>query len=321
MTKYIVKRVLRSLITMFIIITVLFSLLRMMPIEGYFENYDKMTEVQIQAKLNTLGLNDPLPVQLMNFYQQLVQGDLGTSNKYRIGVSINEIIGEKIPISLRLGLISLCIALVAGLSLGVVMARSTRSRFKIGDKLGTVFIVIIQAMPSAVYHILIQFAGSQSEFGKNLGLKMLFEMDDPVTWILPVISLSIGNIAYYAMWLRRYMVDEMNKDYVRLARAKGVSDKKIMMKHVFRNAFVPMIQYIPTSLLYTISGSIYIESLYSIPGMGGLLVDVIGRQDNPMVQAIVMIYSCIGIVGLLLGDLLMGVIDPRISFVKKEGAR
>ena len=113
----------------------------------------------------------------------------------------------------------------------------------------------------------------------------------------------------------------MNKDYVRLARAKGVAEKKIMMRHVFRNAFVPMIQYIPTSLLYTISGSIYIESLYSIPGMGGLLVDVIGRQDNPMVQAIVMMYSCIGIIGLLLGDMLMGVIDPRISFVKKEGAR
>ena len=95
----------------------------------------------------------------------------------------------------------------------------------------------------------------------------------------------------------------------------------MMMRHVFRNAFVPMIQYIPSSILYTIGGSIYVESLYSIPGMGGLLVDVIGRQDNPMVQAIVIIYSCIGIVGLLLGDILMGVLDPRISFAKKEGAR
>ena len=93
------------------------------------------------------------------------------------------------------------------------------------------------------------------------------------------------------------------------------------MRHVFRNAFIPMIQYIPTSLLYTIGGSIYIESLYSVPGMGGLLVDVINRQDNAMVQAIVMIYCIIGVVGLLMGDLLMGVIDPRISFVKKEGAR
>lgn len=321
MTKYIAKRVLRSLITMLIIITVLFALLRMMPIEGYFENYDKMTEVQIQAKLNTLGLNDPLPIQLMNFYKQLLQGDLGTSNKYRIGVSINEIISEKIPISLKLGLISLSIALVAGLSLGIVMAHSTRTRFKIGDKLGTVFIVIIQAMPSAVYHILIQFAGSQSSFGKNLGLKMLFEIENPVTWILPVISLSIGNIAYYAMWLRRYMVDESNKDYIRLARAKGVPSSTIFRRHVFRNAFVPLVQYIPNSILLTLMGSLYVESLYSIPGMGGLLVTAIKLQDNTLVQALVLIYAVISILGLLFGDILMGIVDPRISFAKKEGAR
>ena len=321
MTKYIVKRVLRSVITMLIIITILFALLRMMPIEGYFENFDKMTEIQVQAKLNTLGLNDPLPVQLMNFYRQLLNLDLGVSNKYRIGVSINEIIAEKIPISLRLGLISLAIALTVGLTLGIVMARSTRTRFKIGDKLGTVFIVIIQAMPSAVYHILIQFAGSQSEFGKSLGLKMLFEMENPVTWILPVISLSIGNIAYYAMWLRRYMVDESNKDYIRLARAKGVPNGVISRRHVFRNAFVPLVQYIPNSILLTLMGSLYVESLYSIPGMGGLLVTAIKLQDNTLVQALVLIYAVISILGLLFGDILMGIVDPRISFAKKEGAR
>ena len=123
------------------------------------------------------------------------------------------------------------------------------------------------------------------------------------------------------MWLRRYMVDEINKDYVKLARAKGVASSRITMRHVFRNAFVPMIQYIPSSLLFTISGSIYIESLYSVPGMGGLLVDVITRQDNTMVQTLVMIYATIGIVGMLLGDLLMAVIDPRISFARKEGVR
>ena len=133
--------------------------------------------------------------------------------------------------------------------------------------------------------------------------------------------MSLGNIAYYAMWLRRYMVDESNKDYVKLARAKGMTSWKITVKHVFRNAFVPMIQYIPTSLMFTICGSIYIESLYSVPGMGGLLVDVIGRQDNPMVQALVMIFSSVGIIGLLLGDLLMALIDPRITFTKKEDAR
>ena len=321
MTKYILKRVLRSLLTMLIIITILFALLRLMPIEGYFENYDKMTAVQIQAKITTLGLNDPLPTQLMRFYNQLLHGDLGTSNVYRVGVSINEIVAEKMPVSLRMGLTALCISLSLGLPLGMLMARSTRTRFKIGDKLGTVFIVVIQALPSAVYHILIQFIGSQSTFGKAIGLKMLFEQGELMTYVLPLISLSIGNIAYYAMWLRRYMVDESNKDYIRLARAKGVSNGKISRSHVFRNAFVPLVQYIPNSILFTLMGSLYVESLYSVPGMGGLLVTAIKRQDNTLVQALVLSYAVISILGLLFGDILMGIVDPRISFAKKEGAR
>ncbi len=322
MAKYITKRVLRSLITMFIIITVLFALLRLMPVEGYFENYDKMSATQIQVKLNELGLNDPLPTQLVRFYKQVLSGDLGVSNVYRKGVSINEIISEKIPVSLRLGLISLTISLSLGLPLGIMMARSTRTRFQIGDKLGTVFIVLIQAMPSAVYHILIQFIGSQTYVGKEvLGLPMLFSADNVKSFILPVISLSIGNIAYYAMWLRRYMVDESNKDYIRLARAKGVPNGRISREHVFRNAFVPLVQYIPNSILFTLMGSLYVESLYSVPGMGGLLVTAIKRQDNTLVQALVLIYAVISILGLLFGDILMGIVDPRISFAKKEGSR
>ena len=258
----------------------------------------------------------------MRFYKQVLHGDLGESNVYRKGVAITEIIAEKIPISLELGLISLCIALALGLPLGVIMARSTRTRFKIGDRLGTVFIVLVQAMPSAVYHILIQFLGSQTYVGKDvLGLPMLFDAANPKSYILPVISLSIGNIAYYAMWLRRYMVDESNKDYIRLARAKGVPNGKISFRHVFRNAFVPLVQYIPNSILFTLMGSLYVESLYSVPGMGGLLVTAIKRQDNTLVQALVLIYAVISILGLLFGDILMGIVDPRISFAKKEGSR
>ncbi len=322
MVKYIIKRVLRSLITMFIIVTILFSLLRLMPIEGYFENYDKMSETQIQVKLDQLGLNDPLPQQLIRFYGQILHGDLGTSNVYRRGVSINEIIADKIPLSLQLGLIALAISLALGLPLGILMARSTRTRFKIGDRLGTVFIVIIQAMPSAVYHILIQFAGSQSWLGREVfGFKMLFEQGNLITYVLPIISLSIGNIAYYAMWLRRYMVDESNKDYIRLARAKGIPSGQISRRHIFRNAFVPLVQYIPNSILLTLMGSLYVESLYSVPGMGGLLVTAIKRQDNTLVQALVLIYAVISILGLLFGDILMGIVDPRISFAKKEGSR
>lgn len=256
-------------------------------------------------------------MQLWNFLKQLARGDLGTSNIYRKGVSINEIVAEKMPISLRMGLISLAIALALGLPLGVLMARSTRTRWKLWDKFGTIFIVIIQAVPSAAYHILIQFAGSQGP----LKLPMLFSQGDPRSYILPIISLSIGNIAYYAMWLRRYMVDESNKDYIRLARAKGLPGSTISRRHVFRNAMVPLIQYIPNSILFTLMGSLYVESLYSIPGMGGLLVTVIKRQDNTMVQALVLIYAVISILGLLFGDILMAVLDPRISFARKEGSR
>ncbi len=214
MVKYILKRVLRACLTLFIVISILFSLLRLMPIEGYFENFDKVSEVEIQVKLQSLGLTDPLPKQLTRFFGQLLRGDLGTSNKFRIGVSINTIISEKVPFSLRLGLMSFCISLTAGLFLGIIMARSSRTRFKIGDKLGTVFIVVIQAVPAAVYHIVIQFVGSQ-----YVKLPMLFKAELPLSYVLPVLSLSIGSTAYYAMWLRRYMVDEANKDYVKLARA------------------------------------------------------------------------------------------------------
>ena len=317
MAKYILKRVLRSLITMVIVITVVFSLLRLMPIEGYFENFDKLSETQIQVRLNDLGLNDPLPVQLGNFFNQLLHGDLGESIKYRKNVAITTIIAEKIPISLFIGLTSLAIAMALGLPLRIMMARSTRTRWKLWDKFGTVFIVVIQAVPAAAYHILIQFAGSQGP----LKLPMLFSMNNPASYILPIFSLSLGNIAYYAMWLRRYMVDEANKDYIRLARAKGVPGAQISRRHVFRNAMVPLVQYVPNSILFTLMGSLYVESLYSVPGMGGLLVTAIKGQDNNLVQALVIIYAVISILGLLFGDILMAILDPRISFAKKEGAR
>lgn len=324
MAKYITKRVLRSFLTLLIIIIILFSLLRLMPEEGYFQNYEKMSQTQIDVGLRQLGLKDPLPVQIVRFLNQLLHGDLGVSNVYRKGVSINTILAEKMPISLKLGLTSLVIALALGLPLGILMARSTRTRFKIGDKLGTVFIVIIEAVPAAAYHILIQFAGSQGVIHIGswaLKLPMLFKEGDLRSCILPVISLSIGNIAYYAMWLRRYMVDEANKDYIKLARAKGVPGGQISRKHVFKNAMVPLIQYIPNSILFTLMGSLYVESLYSIPGMGGLLVTAIKRQDNTLVQSLVIIYAVISILGLLFGDLLMAFLDPRITLTSKEAAR
>mgnify|MGYP001070771737 CR=1 FL=1 len=314
MLKYSLKRLLQSLITLIFIITVVFLLMRLMPEEGYFgTGYEKMDESQREAILTNMGLRDPMPIQIGRFYGQLLQGDLGESIIYRPRVPVNEIIKEKIPYSLYFGLAAIAISMTIGIPLGTLMARS---KGKFWDKMGTGYVVFINAVPAAVYYLFIQLYLTDI-----LKLPILFNVTKPISWILPAISMALGSIAYYAMWMRRYMVDEMNKDYVRLARAKGLTNRKVMTKHIFRNAFVPMAQYLPSAILFTIAGSIYIESLYSIPGMGGLLVDAIQRQDNTLVQALVLIYSSIGIIGLFLGDVMMAIFDPRINLQKKEGAR
>lgn len=313
MLKYSLKRLARSLLTLTILITVIFILLRLMPIEGYFSNYEKMSPQQIENGLLKLGLKDPLYVQVLRYFKQLLSGDLGTSFRYRINYPIAGIIQPKMMVSMRFGLTSIAISLPIGMALGAWMARS---KGRIADKLGNAYIVFITAVPNAVYFIFIQLYGSSL-----FNLSLLYDETKLSSMILPIISLALPSISSYAMWLRRYMVDETNKDYIKLARAKGVPNTTIWFQHVFRNSVVPMVNLIPGSILLTISGSIYVESLYSIPGMGGLLVDVIKRQDNNMVLALVVIFSALSILGLLLGDLLMGLVDPRISFAKKGGSR
>jgi len=314
MALYLGKRLLRSFLTLMIVLTIVFILVRQMPIEGYFTNMDKLSEEQIANGLHQMGLDRPILQQLADFFQGLFQRfDLGTSRIYRNNVPVLEILGPKIPLSVQLGGLSILLSMVVGLPMGILM---TKFKGKFFDHLGTGFIVLIQAVPAAVYYLFIQLYGT--EF---LHISMMFNPEDYRTWILPVFSMSLGNIAYYAMWIRRYMVDESKKDYVMLARIKGASESRIMFRHIFRNAFVPMAQYLPTSFLNTVIGSIYIESLYGIPGMGSLLVDVIKNQDNAMIQGIVLLYACVGVLGLMLGDLLMVLLDPRISFAKKEGDR
>ena len=314
MAAYLGKRFLRSFLTLFIILSIVFILVRQMPIEGYFPNIEKMTEEQIQNGIKQMGLDQPIYVQLFNFFKNLIlHGDLGTSRIYRNNVPVAEILAPKIPVSIKLGSLSLLFSMLVGLPMGTLMAKYKGRLF---DHIGTGFIVMINAVPAAVYYLFIQLYGTEI-----FGISMLFKANKISSWILLVFSMSLGNIAYYAMWLRRYMVDESKKDYVMLARIKGADENRIMFKHIFRNSFVPLAQYIPTSFLNTVIGSIYIESLYSIPGMGGLLVDVIKKQDNAMVQGIVLLYACVGVIGLLLGDLMMVLLDPRINFSKKGGDR
>ena len=251
MFKYLAKRIGRSILTLFIIVTLVFCLLRLMPVEGYFANYEKMTEAQIQAGLQSMGLLDPLPVQIGRFWVNMLHGDLGVSHIYKVNASVTSILAKKLPISIQMGVYAMLLSLVIGIPMGLFMGRF-KSRWP--DKIGTAIIVLIQAVPAAVYYLYIQMYGTTA---LNVGL--LFDASNWKYWVLPVCSMSLGNVAFYAMWLRRYMVDESNKDYVRLARAKGVSENKIALKHIFRNAMVPLVQYIPSAFLNTVVGSIYIE--------------------------------------------------------------
>jgi len=180
--------------------------MRLMPEEGYFgQGYEKLDYVQREAILTSLGLRDPLHLQLANFYKGLLRGNLGTSITYRPNVPVGEVIKPKIVYSLYFGLGALVISLVFGIGLGIVMARSKN---KFWDKIGNGYVVFINAVPAAVYYLFLQLYVTDI-----LKLPILFDKNKPSSWILPVISMSLGSIAGYAMWMRRYMVDELNTRY------------------------------------------------------------------------------------------------------------
>jgi oligopeptide transport system permease protein len=215
---------------------------------------------------------------------------------------------------MRLGLIALGIALLLGVILGVLQARFKDGIF---DHIGTAYTVFVNAVPSLVSYSLVLTFGA-----RLLGLPSMFSMRKPgPSSILPIICLAMGSIAGYMLWTRRYMVDELNKDYIRLAKLKGLSTRRVMFRHVLRNAFVPLAQYLPYFIVLTIGGSLLVERFFSVPGLGPLLTDAIARYDTNVVQGLVMLYASLGIIGVFLGDVLMTLIDPRIRLTSKGETR
>lgn len=316
MIKYTIKRLLQSVLTVLIIVTAVFLLLRMLPTD-YFFSEEELVKLSDQAKEDRLmaaGLKDPLGVQLLRFYGELFRGDLGTSRRIQAGVPVIEVMASKFGISMKMGLASLGVSLLLGIMLGVVQ---TLNKDRWPDHIGTAYIIFVNAVPGLVSYSLILMFGA-----RVLHLPSLYSINEPVrTAILPVACLALGSIASYALWTRRYMVDELNKDYIRLARVKGMSSRNIMLKHVLKNAFVPMIAYVPASVLLTIGGSLLVEKFFSIPGMGPLLTDAIGRYDTSVVQACVIVYAGLGILGVFLGDVMMMLFDPRIKLVEGGSSR
>lgn len=282
MLKYTIKRLLESLVTVLIIVTIVFLLLRLLPTDYYFteEQLMKFTEEQKQEQLLAAGLLDPIPEQLMDFYGDVIRLDFGESRRIQNGVPVVKVIGDKFQISMRMGIISIGISMVVGVLIGIIQ---TRYKDKVPDHIGTVYTIFVNSVPSLVSYSLVLIFGS-----RVLGLPSMYSTRNPgPSSILPIVCLSMGSIAWYALWTRRYMIDELNKDYIKLARVKGMETKKIMVSHVLRNAFVPIAQYLPQSLLLTIGGSLLVERFFSVPGMGPLLTDSIQRYDTSVCTTLV----------------------------------
>lgn len=219
-----------------------------------------------------------------------------------------------IQISFSMGLVSLLLTYIIGLPLGIQMANH---KGKWIDKLGQWYIVFMNAIPALAYIVLVRFIG-----GKYFGLPSMFPMlgaNDYRSYILPIISLTLGSVAGRMMWMRRYMIDQSTMDYVKFARAKGLSENEIFFKHIFRNAIGPIAHGIPAAVILCISGALITEGVYSIPGMGKILPDSISIYNNSMVVGLTFIFTVLSILSTFLGDWLLTLVDPRISLEEKGG--
>ncbi len=218
---------------------------------------------------------------------------------------------SKIGYSFITGIISTLLAYLVGIPLGVIMARN---KDKLIDKLGSLYIIFIIAVPSLAYIFLFKAIGGK------LGLPTTFDLTSSsiAMYILPIISLTLPSVAGLMRWLRRFMIDQMNSDYVKFARSGGLTENEIFTKHVLKNAAIPIIHGIPGNILSALVGAIITERVYVVPGTGNLLTTAINKYDNGVIVGVSFFYAMLSIVAIILGDILMAMVDPRISYTAKS---
>lgn len=218
---------------------------------------------------------------------------------------------SKIAFSFTCGILASLMAYALGLPLGVFMARHKDG---LVDKLGTFYIVFIMAVPSLAYIFLFKAIGG------SMGLPTTFDVNNgtALMYVLPIVSLALPSVANLMKWLRRYMIDQMNSDYVKFARSGGLSENEIFAKHILKNAAIPIVHGIPGTILGALTGAIITERVYTVPGTGNLLTQAINFYDNGVIVGVTMFYGLLSVVSIILGDVLMSVVDPRISFTNES---
>lgn len=311
MLKYVFKRIGLAAVTLLIIVFLLFWLVRVMP--GNPFPSERMNATQIANKRAELGLDDPILVQFYHYMSKLLQGDFGKGTSLYNGAPIKTVLSTCVGNSFRIGGIAILIGTAVGLLLGITAALN---RGKFLDGFCTVFSIIGVCVPSYVFLIFLQYY-----FSYRIPFFPYFF--DPTRFafssVLPSLSLSLFTMSTVARFTRNEMVEVFDSDYVHLAESKGMYGRTLVMKHVLRNALIPIVTVLAPLIVDLLTGALVVEKIYGINGIGKLMVDAIAGEgvDYNYVLALGILYSALYIGIMLAVDLLYGVLDPRIRVAAK----
>lgn len=303
MLKYIGKRLVMAVVTIFTVATLTFFVMNLVP-GGPFMSEKAISPAAQAALEEKYGLDKPLFEQYITYMKGALRGDFGDSLKQR-GRTVADIIATKFPVSAQIGGLAVLLALLIGVPLGCVSALNR------GKAIDNIIIVIATcgiAVPSFVVCTLLLYL-----FGVNLGWLPTFGLTSWKHYIMPVIALAFYPTAYITRLMRSSMLDVLGQDYMRTARAKGLSQYVSLFKHALRNAILPVVTYVGPLLAYTISGSFIVEKIFTIPGLGGEFIGSITARDYPIIMGTTIFLATLMVIVNVLVDIVYTIIDPRIK--------
>jgi oligopeptide transport system permease protein len=309
MKKYLLKRIAISIATLMVILLILFLMLQLMP--GSPFNDEKLTVDQVAMLNQKYGLDKSVFIRFFNYVKNMLTGDFGVSYAISKNTPISTLLQARLPVSTRLGGQAVLLGSIVGLILGITAALKHNT---IWDTLTTIISVLGVSLPSYVFALALSYS-----LGYKLSLfPLLYSIDNPIkSSVLPTIALCMFTIATIARFTRTEMLEVLGSDYMLLAESKGISGIRLILRHQLRNALIPIITVLAPLIVGLMTGSLVIEKIFSIPGIGSLLVTAIQSNDYNVIVAIAFIYSAMYIGIMLVVDILYGVIDPRIRLAKE----
>ena len=308
--KYIAKRLVMSAVTLMIIVFVLFVMLKLMP--GTPFNDEKLTEAQKTLIYAKYGFDKPIWEQFITYFKQMISGDFGISYGIARNLPVANLVAPRIAISFGIGLAAVILGTILGILLGIFAALNRKT---IWDSMSTVVAVIGVSIPSFVVCLILLIV-----FGVKIpAIPILYNSSHPIkSSIIPVVALSFSVIANVARFTRSEMVEVLGSEYINLAESKGLDKNILIKRHALRNTLVPVITVLAPIMVALMTGSMVIEQICGIPGLGSLLVQSITVNDYNVTMAVAFIYSVMYVVIMLVVDILYGVIDPRIRLGKES---